>query len=261
MKLVAAGSAVKRSANAEASSFDRAKKSFLAAMSHELRTPLNAIIGFAEVMDAQILGPIPTAEYRDYVRHILGSSRHLLRIIEDVLEISQAEAGELVLGKREVDLAELVNSAVHPFDAQCLARKIRVVKDLPDHLVILVDPERVRRAISSLLSNAIKFSRDDSEIHISAKLRGEDRVVITIRDSGIGMEPSTIEQAFAPFIQLQDKLSRPFEGSGLGLPLARLLVELHGGNVQLETSPGVGTKAILELPAYSRSLSQWLDRQ
>lgn len=233
--------------------FDRAKKSFLAAISHELRTPLNAIIGFSEIMDAEVLGPIERAEYREYIRDIRTSSRHLLRVIEDVLEISQAEAGELVLAKREVDAAELVSRAIAQYEASCLARRIRVLPDLAEDLVIQVDPPRVERAIMCLLSNAIKFSADRSTIHIGAELGADHRVRIAIRDQGIGMAPSAITRAFTPFIQLEDRLSRPYDGAGLGLPLARLLAELHGGTVHLASRRGAGTTATLELPAYSRS--------
>jgi len=246
---------------AAAMNIDRAKQSFLAAMSHELRTPLNAIIGFAEIMESELLGPIQVAEYRDYLGHILKSSQHLLRLIEDVLEISRAETGELVLSKREVDLSEMVTSALAAFGPLCLARHIRVVSSLPKDVVIEVDPDRVRRIIVSLLSNAVKFSMDGGEVRIVVQLRSPGRVKILIRDHGIGMDPSAIERAFAPFIQLEDELSRPFDGSGLGLPLARLLAELHGGSVRLESEPGVGTTAIVELPAYSRIVGNAADKE
>lgn len=238
-----------------ASSFDRAKKSFLAAMSHELRTPLNAIIGFSEIMDSEIFGPIPIPQYRDYIRDILASGRHLLKIIEDVLEISRAEAGDLVLNKSEVDLRKLVTSAYGAFDGQCRSKNIKIVTDLPDDVIIQVDSGKVRRVIEILLSNAVKFSAPDSEINITAYLDDHSPVTISIRDEGIGIEPSAIERAFIPFVQLDDRLSRQYEGSGLGLPLARLLTELHGGGIELESMPGVGTTAIVQLPAYARMAS------
>ena len=233
-----------------APAFDRAKQSFLAAISHELRTPLNAIIGFAEIMDAELLGPIEIAEYRDYVRDIGASSRHLLRIIEDVLQISQAEAGQLVLLKSEIDLAELIGRACRPFAAQSIRRRIRIVTDLPTDLIVRVDAARVERAVSCLLSNAIKFSSDGEEVRVEAGMEAQAKVRIVIRDRGIGMEADAIERAFVSFVQLEDKLSRPYDGAGLGLPLARLLAELHGGSVGIASEPGQGTTATLELPAY-----------
>ncbi len=230
--------------------FDRAKQSFLAAISHELRTPLNAIIGFAEIMDAELLGPIEIAEYRDYVRDIRASSRHLLRIIEDVLQISQAEAGQLVLLKSEIDIAELLSRVCETFEAQCVPRRIRILADFPTDLIVRVDASRIERAVSCLLSNAIKFSHDGGEVRVEADIGGAGRVRIVIRDDGIGMDRDAIERAFVPFVQLEDRLSRPYEGAGLGLPLARLLAELHGGSVAIDSAPGNGTSATLDLPAY-----------
>lgn len=238
---------------------ERAKQSFLAAMSHELRTPLNAIIGFAEIIDAEVFGPLSVPQYHTYVRDILGSARHLLQIIEDVLEITRAEAGELVLNKREVDIASLVGQSLVSLQAQCKAKRIKIVADLPQDVVIKVDPEKVTRVLASLLSNAVKFSDDGSVVRLAARLQDCGQVAITVEDHGIGMHEEAIERAFAPFVQLDDDLSRRFDGSGLGLPLARLLTELHGGSIRLDSTPGMGTTATLSLPAYgvaTRDLSR-----
>jgi signal transduction histidine kinase len=230
---------------------ERAKQSFLAAMSHELRTPLNAIIGFAEIIDAEVFGPLSVPQYQTYIRDILASARHLLQIIEDVLEITRAEAGELVLNKREVDVASLVGQALLSVQAQCKAKRIKIVADLPPDVVIKVDPEKLTRVLASLLSNAVKFSDDASTVRLAARLQDCGLVAITVEDQGIGMREEAIERAFAPFVQLDDDLSRQFDGSGLGLPLARLLTELHGGSIRLESLPGTGTTATLSLPAYA----------
>ncbi len=237
-------------------SFDRAKRSFLAAMSHELRTPLNAIIGFAEIIDAEMFGPLPVPQYRHYVRDILGSGRHLLQIIDDVLEMTNAEAGVLVLNKREVALRDVVAEARSALHSVCVARQVRVTTRIPAELVVQVDPDKLRRALGCLLSNAVKFGRDGGKIAIAAELCDAGRVTIRIEDDGIGMDPAAVERAFTPFVQLEDKLSRAFEGSGLGLPLSRLLTELHGGTLNLVSSPGVGTTAILDLPAYAAARSE-----
>ena len=233
------------------SSPERAKQSFLAAMSHELRTPLNAIIGFSEIMDAEVFGPLSAPQYREYVRDILGSARRLLHIIEDVLEISRAEAGELVLSKREVDVAELIDETLRAFRDWCRSRRIKVVTDVPDHIVIRVDPQKIRRVLASLISNAVKFSGDRSTIRLAARLDQCGMVTLSVRDRGIGMDPQAIERAFVPFAQLDDSLSRQFDGSGLGLSLARLLVELHDGRIEIDSAPGVGTTATIILPAYA----------
>jgi signal transduction histidine kinase len=230
---------------------ERAKKSFLAAMSHELRTPLNAIIGFAEIMDAEVFGPLSVPQYHAYIRDILASARHLLQIIEDVLEITRAEAGELVLNKREVEIASLVGQALLSVQAQRKSKRVKIAADLPEDVVIKVDPDKLSRVLASLLSNAVKFSESGSMVRLAARLHDCDTLTISIEDRGVGMRPEAIDRAFAPFVQLDEGLSRQFEGSGLGLPLARLLAELHGGSIRIESAPGVGTTATLTLPAYA----------
>ena len=220
-------------------------------MSHELRTPLNAIIGFAEIIDAEVFGPLSVPQYKTYVHDILGSARHLLKIIEDVLEITDAEAGELVLNKREVDVASLIGQSLVSVQTQCKSKRIKIVADLPEDLVIKVDPDKLRRALASVLSNAVKFSDDRSIVRVTSRLEDSGMVTIRIEDHGIGMQPEAIERAFAPFVQLDDDLSRQFDGSGLGLPLARLLTELHGGSIRIDSAPGTGTTATFILPAYA----------
>jgi signal transduction histidine kinase len=232
---------------------ERARENFLAAMSHELRTPLNAIIGFAEIMDAEVFGPIHVPQYHGYVRDILGSARHLLQIVEDVLEISRAETGELVLNKREVEVLTLIGEALLAVDGKRRSKRIRILSEGLDQLIIQVDPEKIRRVIVSLLSNEVKFSPDQTVVRVAVGLDEGDLVTITVEDQGIGMDPQAIDRAFAPFVQLDDELSRQFDGSGLGLPLARMPTELHGGRIELESAPGVGTKVRVTLPAYARA--------
>lgn len=230
---------------------DRAKASFLAAMSHELRTPLNAIIGFAEIMDTQLLGPIAVPEYRQYIRDIAESGRHLLRIIEDVLDISKAEDGELVLAWREVELAALIANAVRESDNLRTPRGIAIESDVPVDIVVRVDPDKIRLALAALISNAVKFSPDGSTVRINGSIDPRQMVRIRIADCGIGIDPLELDRVFLPFVQLEDRLSRRFDGAGLGLPLARLFAELHGGSVALDSVPGKGTTATLVLPAYA----------
>jgi two-component system cell cycle sensor histidine kinase PleC len=234
---------------------ERAKDSFLAAMSHELRTPLNAIIGFAELIDAEVFGPLSVPQYHTYVRDIAGSARHLLQIIEDVLEISRAEAGELVLNKREIDIDSLIARSLVAVHGQIQSKRIQVVTHVPDGVVIQVDPEKMTRVLASLLSNAVKFSAEGTIVSLAMRLGDCGTVTIAVQDQGIGMEAKALERAFAPFVQLDDNLSRQFDGSGLGLAIARLLAELHGGSIRLDSAPGVGTTATLALPAYARVTS------
>lgn len=246
----------RREAQDAHSAADGAKRSFLNTIRHELRTPLNAIIGFSEIMDAELLGPMPVPQYRDYVRDILASSRRLLQIIEDVLEISRAETGELVFTKREVNLQALILAARSLVTTQYGSREIAIEIDAADDLVVQVDPERLVRAITALLSNAVKFSPEGSEVRVAAGLDPEGVVAIAIEDRGIGMDPGQVEVAFAPFVQLDDTLARRFDGSGLGLPLARLLAELHGGSLEVDSEPGRGTTATLRVPAYAGMTTQ-----
>jgi two-component system cell cycle sensor histidine kinase PleC len=227
-----------------------AKQSFLAAMSHELRTPLNAVIGFAEIMDGQVLGPIEIPQYRQYIRDILESGRHLLRVIEGVLDISNAESGELVLNKREVELRTLIGRAMGETLTLRATRDITVDVAVSDDLILKVDPEKISRAIAALISNAVKFSPDASAIKISSTIDG-NLVRIGVTDCGIGIKPLALDRVFLPFVQLEDNLARRFDGSGLGLPLARLFAELHGGALKLDSVPGGGTTATLTLPAYA----------
>jgi two-component system cell cycle sensor histidine kinase PleC len=222
-------------------------------MSHELRTPLNAVIGFAEIMDGQVLGPIEIPQYRQYVRDILESGRHLLRIIEGVLDISNAEAGELVLNKREIEVRGLIGRAMGETLTLRAARDITVDVDVPDDLIVQVDPEKISRAIAALISNALKFSPDGSAVRIRSTI--EDNLVkIGVTDTGIGILPLAMDRVFLPFVQLDDDLARRFDGSGLGLPLARLFAELHGGTVKLDSVAGSGTTATLVLPAYAAAV-------
>jgi signal transduction histidine kinase len=233
--------------------FNTAKSNFLAAMSHELRTPLNAIIGFAEIIDAEVFGPMPVAQYGQYVRDILQSGRCLLQLVDDVLQISRAEAGELVLHTREVELQPLLADVSRTFNEESGARNIRIVADVPGDLIVQVDPAKFGRVIASLLGNAIKFSADGSSVHLTARLESRGLLKIRITDDGIGMNPRAIERAFSPFVQLDDVLSRRFEGFGLGLSLARSLVQLHGGTLELDSAPGQGTTATIVLPAYANA--------
>ncbi len=195
----------------------RAKTSFLAAMSHELRTPLNAIIGFAQLIDAQVFGPISVPQYQSYIHDILTSARHLLQIIEDVLEITRGEAGELVLNKREIDVGSLVDQALVAVRPQSRSKRIRITADLPEDLVIKVDPDKMKRVVASLLSNAVKFSPDRSSVRVVVRLRDCDHVTISIEDHGIGMEPEAVERAFAMEVPRIRWLTNAFGATGPGL--------------------------------------------
>ena len=244
-----------RRAMEEAEAANIAKSEFLANVSHELRTPLNAVIGFSEVMRDALMGPIDN-RYREYAQDIHESGQHLLRLIGDVLDLSKIGAGRLELHEEPVDLGQLMQ-ACHRLLADRagdgkITLAIDVARDLP---VVLADPVRLKQIILNLMTNAVKFTPEGGRVTARAAPDAEGGVTITIADTGIGMSPQEIVVALEPFRQVDNAMSRRYEGSGLGLPLAKQLTELHGGQLELISEPGTGTTARVRLP-HSRVLRQ-----
>lgn len=229
---------------AEAAS--RAKSRFLALMSHELRTPLNAILGFSEIMTRQTMGPIP-ARYADYAKDIHSSGQHLLTVISDILDLARAESGHLRLAEEEVTLEEAVRPCLSLIRTRAEQQKLTLATDLPEKLRLHVDATKLRQAILNLLSNAVKFTPPGGRIEVTAARRDDGALAIAVSDSGIGIKPEDIPQALTPFERLE--AAEQIEGTGLGLPLAKVLVELHGGLLTLESRPEAGTRVTLVLPA------------
>ena len=231
-----------------AESANRAKSAFLANMSHELRTPLNAIIGFSEIIKTQTFGP-RSERYPDYAGHILHSGMHLLALINDILNLSKLEAGRLTLHEENVDLRSLVESCITLVETQALRAKIRLSVSLDEHVrSIRADDRRLRQILINLLSNAVKFTPDGGQICISSA-QENGGLAIAVSDSGIGMAPEDIPKAMTPFGQINSRVRRKQEGTGLGLPLAKQLVELHGGTFRIESKPNSGTTVTFVLPA------------
>ena len=231
---------------AEAASL--AKSRFLANMSHELRTPLNAIIGFSEMMREQLRGPV--GAYRDYVAHIHDSGTHLLSLINGILDLSKAQAGRLELVEDSVDLGALLGSCLDLVRPQAARAKIELARLADDGLPIVVaDEGKLRQIVLNLLSNAVKFTPAGGVVRIGAGLDPDGDLLVSVEDTGIGMAPDDIPKAMQPFQQLESALNRKFAGTGLGLPLARELTELHGGTLALVSEPGRGTTALVRLPA------------
>ena len=237
-----------RSAAEEASQI---KSQFLAHMSHELRTPLNAILGFSEVIKKQIFGPIGNERYRSYVADIFSSAQHLLRLVNDILDLSKLESGKVELSERELDLAGLIRDCIKLVKGQADQRSIHLAVELPGDLLaalIYGDELRLKQVILNLLSNAIKFSEDGQPVMVAVGRTKSGELAVTVKDSGIGMESADIPIALEPFRQLESALTRRFDGTGLGLPLAKTLVELHGGTLALKSAPGAGTTVTVLLP-------------
>lgn len=228
---------------------NRAKSSFLATMSHELRTPLNAVIGFAQLLEHDRLGPLAYEKYREYVGHIRESGEHLLAVINDILDLSRVEAGEAVLNEGVVDLAGLVHRTVGLMEAKVRAGELTLVQRLPEDLPQLYADERaMKQVLLNLLANAVKFTEPGGRITVELAV-AESGLELTVSDTGIGIAVPDQERVFEPFMQVESELNRRFEGTGLGLPLVRSLIELHGGQVGLESKPGQGTRVIVLLPA------------
>ena len=234
-------------AREEASAANHAKSLFLANMSHELRTPLNAIIGFAELMHKELLGR-DRAEYQEYSRYIYDSGHHLLSILNDILDLSKIEAGRLALHEEPVSLPATVRQAVTLVRQTAEDRGISVsVQGQRGDLVLHVDPRALKQMLLNLLSNAVKFTPKGGEITVRWRLKSAG-LIIEVADTGIGMTDSEVRLALEPFGQVDNSLHRRQTGTGLGLPLVRSLLHLHGGRLRILSAPGLGTRVILWLP-------------
>lgn len=233
---------------------NRTKSEFLANMSHELRTPLNAIIGFSEMIKSEVYGPgLP--RYRGYATDIYGAGRHLLSLINDILDLSKAEAGKLDIHVEPVDLTELIQESVRLMRERAIEQGLRLELEIGELPALLIDRLRVKQILLNLLSNAIKFTPEQGVVSVRADRDTAGRVVICVRDTGIGIAPDQIALAFEPFRQIDSTLARKSEGTGLGLSLVKRLIELHDGEVKLESRPNVGTSVFVSFPA-SRCTSE-----
>jgi signal transduction histidine kinase len=231
-----------------AESSSRAKSRFLAHMSHELRTPLNAIIGFSELIKTGMWGPL-NARYREYAGDIFNSGKHLLQLINEILDLSKLEAGQFELHEESVDLAELVRECLHLVEQQAADAGIELRQTIPPDIRFLrADDRRLRQIVINLLSTAVKFTSEGGQVRV-ALARRNGGVTLEVSDTGIGMNASDLARALEPFGQVDSALSRKYEGTGLGLPLAKQLVELHGGTLAIRSEPRVGTTVTITLPA------------
>ena len=233
----------------QAEAASAAKTTFLANMSHELRTPLNAIIGFSEILSSQMVSRLGSEAQVQYARDILQSGSHLLAIINSVLDLSKSEAGKLQLVCDEVDLGELIESSLKMMREQCARAELSLTAQLPEApLRLWADGAKLRQVLLNLLSNAIKFTEPGGTVAVSAEAAQDGSVTIQVTDNGIGMSAEEIPVAFAAFGQVDSRLARRYEGTGLGLPLSKTFVQLHGGTITIDSTPGKGTTVIVTLP-------------
>ncbi|MEQ9331080.1 MHYT domain-containing protein [Thalassobaculum sp.] len=225
-----------------------AKTQFLATMSHELRTPLNAVIGFAEMMNREIYGPHGDPRYAEFARTIVSSGQHLLDLINDVLDVSGLDAGRLELQETDIDVGELVDGALRMLEGQADQAGLRLEAEVPANLPALsADARRLRQVLLNLVSNALKFTPEGGRVTVSAAVDSAG-LTVSVADTGIGIAAEDVPRALEPFEQVDSRLSRRYQGSGLGLPLSRQLVELHGGTLSIESAVGTGTTVTVTLP-------------
>ncbi len=244
-----------REAQRQAEAASRAKSSFLANMSHELRTPLNAIIGFSEIMMRETMGPVGNPHYVSYLGDILQSGRHLLTVINGVLDLAKSESGTMPLHRESVNIAAILAECATMMRDQCARGGIGLGIAAADGLPPLSgDPAKLRQIFLNLLSNAVKFTDPGGTVSVRADSRG-DAVAIEVRDTGIGMSAADIPLALSPFGQIDSRLARRYDGTGLGLPLAKELTERHGGTLAIESEPGKGTVIRVTLPIAPAAMS------
>jgi two-component system cell cycle sensor histidine kinase PleC len=226
---------------------NRAKSEFLANISHELRTPLNAVIGFSEVMQQALFGPLGHAKYQEYARDIHASGTYLLEVINDILDMSKIEAGRLSLDVSTIDVADIIADSMKVVGQAAAERNIALSRHGPHHLNLEADRRALKQIFLNLLSNAVKFTRDSGsvEVHLS---RARGAVKIAIKDTGIGIPEADIAKLGRPFEQVENQFSKSHQGSGLGLAISRALVELHGGTLRITSREGQGTTVTLMLP-------------
>jgi signal transduction histidine kinase len=218
-------------------------------MSHELRTPLNAIIGFSEFIKSETLGPINVPRYRDYLNDIHSSGNHLLSIINDILDMSKIEAGEMKVADESVDLADTVAKCVRLMADQAAKGGVTIDVDVPRDLPILSGDRRMMsQIVLNLLSNAVKFTPPAGKVSLAVS-NGADGVLIAVRDTGIGIPADELDVVLEPFHQADSSDKRVYGGTGLGLSLVKSMVELHGGSIEIRSVEGEGTEVDIRFPA------------
>jgi signal transduction histidine kinase len=234
---------------------DRLKSNFLATMSHELRTPLTSVIGYAEMMSEGLAGPV-TDEQREYLTTILAKADQLLGLITSVLDVASLEGAPLPLERSELSLADLVASEVATFAPQAGRRGIAIDVDAHADATVVGDRKKIRQIVSSLLSNAVKFTPDRGRVGVAVRpgplspheVSGAHAIQLVVSDSGIGISRDQVAKIFEPFFQVDSSSTRAFGGTGVGLTLAKAYVEAHGGRIWCDSAPGQGSTFVATFP-------------
>lgn len=239
-----------RKAVAAAKAANEAKTLFLGNMSHELRTPLNAIIGFSEVIQSELFGPAGNAKYAEYAKDINQSGIHLLRLINDLLDVSRIEAGRLALSEEVFDLTCAIVASLHMLRDQAVARRVFLSHDIPaDFPFMHGDQTRIKQIFINLIGNAIKFTPAGGSVRVSASVLDDAAMRIIVADTGIGIAPDDLMKVCETYGQVANSLTRAHEGAGLGLPLAKALTGRHGGTLEITSEVGRGTTITVIFPA------------
>ena len=238
-----------QTARDEAELANRAKSEFLANMSHELRTPLNAIIGFSSSIKNEMFGPLGHDKYVEYVDDIHTSGEHLLALINDILDVSAIEAGELKLHEDSLDVAELIEGAMRLVHPRAEEKGIGLSRSIAPNLPpLFADERRIKQILLNLLTNAVKFTPEGGRVEVHTGREDNGSFLITVADTGIGMDEDGIAKALSMFGQVDGTHARRHEGTGLGLPLTVRLVEMHGGSIEIDSRPNAGTTVRVRFP-------------
>ncbi len=237
-----------RRAKNKAEAANLAKSEFLANMSHELRTPLNAVIGFSDLMMQKIYGDLGSARYEDYIGDINMSARHLLSLINEVLDVAKTEAGKLEIFPEDVDIVYEFSNAIRLLKGRFRDREFSVDTSIEEDIhSVFADPKCFRQIILNILTNAVKFSKDDCQICVDVRKQGEF-VALSFEDNGIGIPADQLKEVFTAFHQVENALNKTTEGTGLGLSITKALVEMHKGKIEIDSVPGQGTTIRILLP-------------
>jgi two-component system cell cycle sensor histidine kinase PleC len=231
---------------------NHAKSTFLASMSHELRTPLNAIIGFSEMMEARMFGPLGAPKYEEYCRDIRRSGQFLLDVINDVLDMARIEAGRLKLAFEEFDVDEIVAEAMRVVSGPAASKRLEMITDVVPNIRLRADKRAIIQIAINLLSNAVKFTPEGGRVRLRARV-SSGAVAIAFEDNGIGIAKDALKKLGRPFEQVESLFTKTQQGSGLGLAIAKSLAELHGGALRIRSTPGKGTVVLLRLPLAPRA--------